>query len=533
MNRLLLRLASILLMVIFVTVPVTARSAAPAPNLVPLRVVAEAAGAKITWDPATQTATITARDGVVTVVTIGKATAAIDGQEVPVGRPVELVNGKAMIAAPFMEKALGHPVRYDPRTNTAWVDPKFQLAMSFVRALPHGKAAELRDHFSPGMATAMTPEIMERLVQLTADFGKLGRVVVLGQNRTGVHQNVDLVAPFERMPLKVTVRFTPEGQIDDYIMLPLQITFTAPSPAYANPASFIEKEVVIGKEWPLPGTLTLPIGKSPFPAVVLVHGSGPNDRDETILGTKVFRDLAHGLASRGIAVLRYDKRTLEHTLKSGAIPKMTVQQETVDDALEAVKFLAEQPGIDPQRVFVLGHSLGGYALPRILAQDTAGQIRGGIMMAAPNSFYDILVKQNELLVQFGSVPQQQADFIAQQVALLRDPAFNPEQPPEGYGLGEPYYWLDLAPKASGLLKGQTQPVLMLQGQRDFQVQASELDSFKADLAERTNITYKLYPKLNHLFTEGEGEISTLNEYLKPANIPGYVIEDIATWIQAQ
>jgi hypothetical protein len=101
------------------------------------------------------------------------------------------------------------------------------------------------------------------------------------------------------------------------------------SPTYAVPAAFREQELIIGQggEWPLPATLTMPAaGKGPFPAVVLVHGSGPNDRDETLGPNKPFRDLAWGLATQGIAVLRYEKRTREHAAKIAALPAFTVKK---------------------------------------------------------------------------------------------------------------------------------------------------------------------------------------------------------------
>lgn len=533
MNRLLQRLAAFLLLVIVATAP--ALAAVPAPDLVPLRVVAEAAGAELKWNAETQTATITTRDGAVIVVSIGQTKATVDGQEVPVGRPVELVDGTTMVAASFLNNALGVPVTYNAAKGTATVDPKMELSRDFVKALVAGDLSGLQEQFSPGLAKALTPETAALMVQTFGQFGKPGRPVVTVRSFTGVHTNVDVATPFERVLLKVTVRFNAAGLIDDFTILPFQVPMAAGSPSYADPSSFLEKEVVIGaeSEWPLPATLSLPIAKGPFPAVVLVHGSGANDRDETLLGAKPFRDLAEGLASRGIAVLRYDKRTLVHAAKASTIEKLTMQQETVDDALVAVKYLAEQPGIDPSRIFVIGHSQGGLALPRILQQDADKLIRGGVMMAAPNDFLKILIEQNKLLVQTNSAPPQQLAFFEQQLAMVMDPAFNPEQPPEGWALGSPYFWLDAKAKASVLLKEQTQPILMLQGQRDYQVQVSEIDSFKADLAERTNITYKIYPKLNHFFTEGEGELSTPREYATPANVPLYVIEDILTWMNAQ
>ena len=94
--------------------------------------------------------------------------------------------------------------------------------------------------------------------------------------------------------------------------------------------------------------------------MVLVHGSGPNDRDETIGPNKVFKDLAWGLASRGVTVLRYDKRTYAYATKfdERAVKSLTVQGEVIDDALAALQLLLNREEIDPQRVFLLGHSLG-------------------------------------------------------------------------------------------------------------------------------------------------------------------------------
>ena len=111
--------------------------------------------------------------------------------------------------------------------------------------------------------------------------------------------------------------------------------------------------------------------------MVLVHGSSPQDMDETVIGNKPFRDLAEGLAERGVATLRYDKRTKVYGAKSEV---KTLADETIDDAVSAARLCAKQPKVDARRVFVLGHSLGGYAAPRI-AQAGGGAIRGMIVLA--------------------------------------------------------------------------------------------------------------------------------------------------------
>jgi pimeloyl-ACP methyl ester carboxylesterase len=186
-----------------------------------------------------------------------------------------------------------------------------------------------------------------------------------GQYHIGV-----VTCAFERANLDVRVVYDSAGKIAGLNMRPA----TAPPvpyapPSYADRAAYTESDVTVGSdEWALPGTLTLPKGDGPFPALVLIHGSGPNDRDETIGPQKPFADLAAGLASRGVAVLRFDKRTKVYGAKM-AKADITVKDEVIDDAIAAVGTLRSNPHVERNRVFVLGHSLGGMLIPRIAAAE--------------------------------------------------------------------------------------------------------------------------------------------------------------------
>ena len=122
-----------------------------------------------------------------------------------------------------------------------------------------------------------------------------------------------------------------------------------------------------GEPRALPGTLFLPNGVEKAAAVVLVHGSGPNDRDETLGPNRPFRDLATGLATRGIAVLRYDKRTKVYPESFAGLKNPTVKDEILDDVSAALEFLKSRPEIDADRITITGHSLGGTLAPRIAA----------------------------------------------------------------------------------------------------------------------------------------------------------------------
>ena len=303
-----------------------------------------------------------------------------------------------------------------------------------------------------------------------------------------------------------------------------------PAPVVAQPAlpaGLTEREVSVGQApWLLPGTLTLPAGKGPWPSVVLVHGSGPNDRNETIGPNAPFRDLAWGLAQRGIAVLRYEKRTKAH---AAALVKerttLTTWQETVLDAADAARLLQGMAGLDPRRVFVLGHSLGGYLLPRV------GQrvpfVAGLISLAGPaRPMEDLLVEQMAYL---GAPEQIQAESRAQ---AARIKALEPGKDPGGplpFG-SQPAYWLDLKGyDPVQAVRALPQPLLILQGDLDAQVRAADFQLWSKGLEGRGNVKFRRFETLNHLFMPGSGQVPAA-DYQKPGHVDEAVLAEISGWI---
>ena len=271
-------------------------------------------------------------------------------------------------------------------------------AEAAVDALAAREFAKVFAQLAAPMQMAMSPEKLSGTWDsIQAQAGGFVKRTGSRAEVRGAYTVVIVACDFERNKVEVVATIDGAGEIAGLQARPAQPAVAYAPPAYANSAAFTEREVTVGSgEWALPGTLTMPTGAGPFPAVVLVHGSGPNDRDETFGPNKTFKDLALGLGSRGVAVLRYDKRTKVYGAQVAKLNPFTLKGEAIDDALAAVSLLRKEAGIDATRIFVLGHSLGGTAAPRIGAADPG--IAGLIMLAgAVRSLDQSIVDQMQYL----------------------------------------------------------------------------------------------------------------------------------------
>jgi dienelactone hydrolase len=398
------------------------------------------------------------------------------------------------------------------------------LARKALDQVLAGQYAGFLQMSTPDVQKSLPEAEMAKLGAMIKTYGALEKIGDPTTIKSG--PNTILVFPtrFANQNINFRIIINGSGQVAGFFQLPGAVNWQRPE--YSKPDTFKERDVTIGEgEWKLPGTLSVPVGTGPFPAVVLVHGSGPNDRDETVGGAKVFKDLAEGLASRGIVVLRYEKRSMQYRSKIASIAKLTVQEETVDDAVKAIALLRSQPEVNAGKIFLLGHSLGGYVAPRIAEAD--GRLAGMVLMAGNvRPLEDLLVEQVEYM---GIKGDQLERSKALQAKVKKLEPADEDSPALG---GLPVsYWLDLKdydPAASAKKLGI--PILILQGERDYQVTMTDFNLWKAAVGNSKGVVMKTYPSLNHLFEPGEGK-SMPAEYAKPGHVAPAVIDDIAKFIK--
>ncbi len=411
------------------------------------------------------------------------------------------------------------------------------IARDFVSLLSNREFEEAVGSFSAEMTAALSPEGLEAMwddLTSAEGAGEFEKVVGTTSVEIAGYEAVIVTCEFGNESLGIRVVLDKQASIAGIQFVPPaegQVDYRAP--AYAKPESFTERECTIGSgEWELPATLSIPKGAGPFPAAVLVHGSGPNDRDETIGPNKPFKDLAWGLATRGVAVLRYEKRTKQHPTEiAGVMDTFTVDDEVVSDALAAVELLKRTEGIDSDRIFVVGHSLGAVMAPRIAAR---GEGLAGLVLLAgcPVGLYiEKMAEQVEYLLSLdGEIDETEAKQLEETRAQLR--TIRELDMSEGeIVLGcSKAYWADLMeydPVATA--SELTIPMLFCQGERDYQITMSDFDGWKEGLAGQEGVSFKVYPELNHLFIAGTGK-STPEEYSQPGNVAQIVIDDIAGWV---
>lgn len=404
------------------------------------------------------------------------------------------------------------------------------LAEQTLARMDAGAFADVVESFAPEARAAIEADTLSNIWQaLPKQFGQATHRGTAQVATRGTMQVVTIPLHFERGVLNAIVTVDSHDRIAGLLLQPPAAPPASVS-ASALPAGVQERAVSVGDgNRALPGTLSLPTGNGPFPAVVLVHGSGPQDRDQTLGPNRPFLDIAHGLAARGIAVLRFDKRSRARP-QDYAAGDFTVDDEVTDDAIAAILALRAVAEVDADRVFVLGHSLGGMMAPRIAARADAA---GTILFAAPSRpLLDILVEQlTRMAMVDGALSDAERtaiDGLRAGIARIRaDEDVPAAQAPLGQSTT---YWrsierVDPVAEAGAL----DRPLLVAHGGRDIQVTADDWRGWQAAFDGSATATLKEYPALSHLGIAGDGP-GSLADYQTAGRVDDGLIDDIAGWI---
>lgn len=291
-------------------------------------------------------------------------------------------------------------------------------------------------------------------------------------------------------------------------------------PSYSDETRFHSEDVTVGA-YKLPGTLTIPNGKGPFPAVVLIQGSGPNDRDETVGANHPFADIAGGLSSRGVIVLRYDKRT--YTYRNLDAQKTTVDEEVIQDGVAAVRMIRARRDVAHDRIFVLGHSLGAMLTPEIAKK--ASPVAGIVMMApSGRKLPQIIVEQARFMGQMSPEKLAQLERDAAELSAHKMPTTQ-----SFFGAPASYYYDLDARDEVAIARGLGVPILIIHGSRDYQVIDEDIRYWQNGLKGDAKVHVDTFPGLNHLFIAGAGQ-PTPAEYYAPGHVDAAVIGTIASFI---
>lgn len=414
------------------------------------------------------------------------------------------------------------------------------VAEAVLQELRDGRFDALGERYSAAVASQLTAAQTRQ--NWEGLLGQVGDVREVGELELRPAPGVELfVRPihFQRATLDLGVAVDADGAVAGFWIRPRQAAAAAPAGPPPDDAPFVERELALGEgAGALPGTLTVPRGEGPFPGVVLVHGSGPNDRDETVGAAKPFRDLAWGLAERGLVVYRYDKRSRAHPMAMSLLAdRVTVEDVTVRDAVAAVDLLRGLPEVDPERVVVLGHSLGALMGPRIATRNP--DVAALVLVAAPaRPLEDVLVPQFRHVFtatdgELSDAEAAQIEQIAEQVRRVKSPELSLDTPAKELPLGLPAsFWLDLRGYDPVAVTQQLPlPVFVIHGGRDYQVTLDDFALWRSGLAGRTATWVRLYPRLNHLMIAGDG-VSTPAEYQRPGHVDDAIVRDVSRFVEA-
>ncbi len=406
------------------------------------------------------------------------------------------------------------------------------VADQFVDAITSGDYEKAEGYYSPELAEALQKGKLEFVWKgIIRNTGNFEVVAESTREEREDFYSVVSTLKFENVYMDMVMTVNQDEQISGLFFRPSQYTGDLEQkPPYVDEDKLIEEDVEFTcNGYKMFGTLTVPKNQRSFPILIMATGSGPNDRDEKIGANKPFKNLAQGLGNLGVATFRYDKRTFSERTILSTIPNFDIDNEYTEEITAAIQFLSEK--YQGRNLYYLGHSMGAFMAPRVL--NVNSKLKGSVMLAAnARPLEDLVLEQTEyIMAESGEVNEMSLLLVKKavgEIKKLKDMKSEVEEPLL-LELSKSY-WLSLNNyKLIDEAKNITKPMLVLQGERDYQVTMEDFNIWKNNFEQAKNWSFQSYPDLNHLFMTGEGK-SQPNEYMKPGFIAEKVVADIARFI---
>lgn len=414
-----------------------------------------------------------------------------------------------------------------------------ELSASFVKQLERHQYDSCYAMFDTVMANKFNVSMLESMWQSIPKYmGEFKSYSTITSEKKDSLDIVSVRCEFEKTKMDLQFSYNKSKKIVGMFFVPPKNKGAYVYPEYSQPSKFYESKIALKTgTYTMPGVLCVPNNTKNPPVVILLAGSGPNDKDETIGANKVLKDLAVGLSSNGIATYRYDKRSLvygKEIMQNGK--DFDLQQEVIEDAISAVNLIKKNPDFKESKIYVIGHSLGAMCAPLIASKSKSVS---GIVLLAGNArpLEDVVLEQYNYIFGLDSIDIEEKKEILEytnKMKIVKDPKLLKTAKAEDLPLNaNSKYWQSLTEyNQLKVAKKVKQPILVIQGERDYQVTMTDFNLWKQTLSGNPKNQFISYPNLNHLLMKGEGK-STPSEYEKQGNVDEKIITDITNWIKGK
>jgi dienelactone hydrolase len=414
-----------------------------------------------------------------------------------------------------------------------------ELSVSFIKQLEHHQYDSCYAMFDTVMASKFSADMLEQMWESLPKY--MGEYKSYSTVTSEKKDSMDIVfvrCEFEKTKMDLQIAYNKSKKIAGMFFTMPKNKAAYVYPEYSLSHKFYETKIAVKTgAYTLPGVLCIPNTIKNPPVVILLAGSGPNDKDEAIGANRPLKDLAVGLASNGIATYRYDKRTFVYRKEIAQnINDFDINKEIIEDAISAVNLIKKNPEFKLSKIYIVGHSLGAMCAPLIASKSKSVS---GIVLLAGNArpLEDLVLEQSIYMCSLDSIDateKKEIEKLNTQIKIVKDAKLLKTSTPDQLPLElTSTYWQSLTKyNQLQVAKKIKQPILVLQGERDYQVTMIDFNLWKQNLNDNPKNQFISYPKLNHLLMKGEGK-STPSEYEKQGNVDKKIIVDIANWIKSK